>query len=55
MNFDSRTKAREEEEDEEIKRMEDFDDMMIAIRHLLLNGNKKAAISFIDRMFSEEN
>ncbi len=38
MNFDANTKAREEREDEEMERREQLEDLLAAVRCLLLNG-----------------
>jgi hypothetical protein len=53
MNFDPRTYAREEEEDRLAELEEKFEDFFIAIKCLLLNGEKKAAILLIEKCFPE--
>lgn len=53
MKFDPITTAREEAEDEEAEREEKLADFLAAIKCLLVNGEKKAAILLIEKVFPD--
>jgi len=53
MNFDPRTRAREEAEDEAAEREEKLADLLTAVKCLLVNGEKKAAILLIEKVFPD--
>jgi hypothetical protein len=53
MIFDPRTRAREEAEDEAAEREEKLADLLTVIKCLLANGEKKAAILLIEKVFPD--
>jgi hypothetical protein len=57
MNFDPRTHAREEAEDEAAdeaaEREEKLADLLTVVKCLLANGEKKAAILLIEKVFPD--
>jgi hypothetical protein len=53
MRDDPRTLAREEEEDEAAEQKEMLEDLITAVKCLLKNGEKKAAISLIEKILPD--